>query len=137
MELRFECDGWLLSPSTEIYDCLPLTRHGHRCAPPALDGFLTPASLKTQRHQDRHGMTSTLGPFLPLREPNRPHCALLSSTPRHGPTSKDTNDTKAALLEHSLGLFISGCLLFRWFGWEVPKDPGGEDGVGQKQEGTR
>ncbi len=37
----------------------------HRFAPRAAsdpDGFLTPASLKTQRHQDRHGMKSALRP---------------------------------------------------------------------------
>jgi hypothetical protein len=33
---------------------------------PNREGFLTPASLKTQRRQDRHGRTSALRPFPPF-----------------------------------------------------------------------
>jgi len=38
----------------------------HRTAMPRSDGFLTPASLKTQRRQDRQGIASGVRPF-PLR----------------------------------------------------------------------
>jgi hypothetical protein len=63
-----------------------------------LNRFLTPASLKTQRRQDGHGMASTprpsfLGVFASLREPIRTLRGIGGSTPRdHRPTTKSTQN---------------------------------------------